>query len=135
MTLKFVCSFSILITISLSVFCQDIFSPFYVVIGGFKQEENTKRFCNYAEEQNLPAVYAFNEEHQIFYVYVRATQTQEVANDILKSLKESTVFRDAWVFNGQLAGGAIVRRPPPEEKRPEPEPQPDEVPDRIEETQ
>lgn len=130
MRVKFTFIFSILFIISLSVFGQDIFSPFYVVIGGFRQEENAKRFCNYAEEQNLPAVYAFNEERQIYYVYVRATQTREVAFDILKSLKESTVFRDAWVFNGQLAGGVIAKRPPVE-KRPEPEPQREVIPDPV----
>jgi outer membrane protein OmpA-like peptidoglycan-associated protein len=122
MRLKFTFIFSILLTISVSVAGQDIFSPFYVVIGGFKQEANAERFVAYADEQNLPAVYAFNEERQIYYVYVRATQTKEVADDILKRLKESTVFRDAWVFNGQLQGGAIANRPAPVEKRPEPEP-------------
>ncbi|MEX1239270.1 MAG: OmpA family protein [Cyclobacteriaceae bacterium] len=131
MRVKFAFVFSVLITLSISVFGQDIFSPFYVVIGGFKQEDNAKRFCDYAEEQNLPAVYAFNEERQIYYVYVRATQTREVADDILKSLKESTVFRDAWVFSGQLAGGAIAKRPAPVEKRPEPEPQTEEIPDPV----
>lgn len=122
---------SILLILSISVFGQDVFSPFYVVIGSFKQEENAKHFCDYAEEQNLPAVYAFNEEREIYYVYVRATQTREVAHDILKSLKESTVFRDAWVFNGQLAGGVIARNPAPVERKPEPQPLVEEIPEPV----
>ena len=43
-------------------FAQDVFSPYYVVIGGFKSEENAQKFCTYAQGENLPAVYALNEE-------------------------------------------------------------------------
>lgn len=93
---------------------QDAFSPYYVVIGGFRNEENAKRYCDYAHEQNLPAVYAYNEERKLFYVYVRATQTREVAEDILMRLKTGTVFRDAWVFNGRLTGSVAVARKPAE---------------------
>jgi outer membrane protein OmpA-like peptidoglycan-associated protein len=96
-----------------SACAQEAFSPYYVVIGGFQNEENAKRYCMYAQEQNLPAVYAFNEERKIFYVYVRATQTKDVADDILARLRTATVFRDAWVFNGQLAGSSVTARKPP----------------------
>lgn len=111
-----------------SVFAQDVFSPYYVVIGGFKSEVNAKNFCTYAHEQNLPAAYAYNEERGIFYVYVRATQTKEIADDILIRVRQSTVFRDAWVFNGVLSGSNLaVKRPaaPPRLEQPERrEPQP-----------
>lgn len=113
MKFKFTLVVSTLLTMSVFVRGQDILSPFYVVIGGFKVEENAQRFCNYAQEQNLPAVYAFNDERQIFYVYVRATQAREVADDILKRVKQTTVFRDAWVFNGTLAGSGFAVRPAP----------------------
>ncbi|HEX8041292.1 MAG TPA: OmpA family protein [Chryseosolibacter sp.] len=114
-----------------SAFAQDVFQPYYVVIGGFAQEDNAKRFCNYAEEQNLPAVYAYNEERKIFYVYVRATQTKEVADDILGRLRSTTVFKDAWIFNGQLSGSALaVKAKPPVTNnvvREEPEQKPEPV--------
>lgn len=125
--------FLFLLMVGTGAFAQDVLSPFYVVIGGFKQEENAQRYCTYAHEQNLPAVYAFNEERQIFYVYVRATQNREVAYDILKKLRQTTVFRDAWVFNGMLAGGNVIADAPrskPVEKTPEPEPV---TPDPVEE--
>lgn len=96
-----------------TAFAQDVFTPYYVVIGGFHNEDNAKRLCVYAAEQNLPAVYAFNADRKMFYVYVRATQTKEVADDILGRLRTTTVFRDAWVFNGQLSGSSLVRRQPP----------------------
>lgn len=128
-----------LLFIAPKVFAQDVFSPYYVVIGGFKQEDNAKKFCDYAEEQNLPAVYAFNEERQTYYVYVRATQTKEVAVEILMSLQENSVFRDAWVFNGVLSGSTLVAgKQRPAEKQPpllEPEPViPDPVVEKPEET-
>ena len=115
----------VLVATILSAYGQDALSPYYVVIGGFKQEENAQRFCTIAEEQNLPAVYAYNEARQIYYVYVRATQTREVAEEILKRLRETTVFRDAWVFNGMLSGTNLAKgTPPPVQKTPEPEPEP-----------
>lgn len=127
MKLKQAIVVSLLLTLCVSVSAQDVFSPFYVVIGGFKVEENAQRFCTYAHEQNLPAVYAYNEERQTYYVYVRATQTRDVATDILKSIKESTVFRDAWVFNGVLSGSNLAKATPPPAQRPvksEPDPEP-----------
>jgi outer membrane protein OmpA-like peptidoglycan-associated protein len=108
-----------------TAFAQDIFSPFYVVIGGFEKEENAQNFVNYAQEENLPAVYAFNEERKIFYVYVRATQTKEVATEILNAVRANSVFKDAWVFNGILSGGDFVaKRKPPIEKTPAPQAEP-----------
>jgi len=104
----------VMIWMSQSAVAQDIFSPYYVVIGGFSSEENAQKYCTYAHEQNLPAVYAFNEERGIFYVYVRATQTKEIASDILKNLRTNTVFRDAWIFNGLLSGSELIaKRPAP----------------------
>ncbi|MEX2235574.1 MAG: OmpA family protein [Cyclobacteriaceae bacterium] len=119
----------LLILIFSSVSGQDVFSTFYVVIGGFKSEENAQKFCTYAHEQNLPAVYAMNDERQIFYVYVRATQTQDVADEILKNLRANTVFKDAWVFNGVLSGSNLMakKRPPAIEKAPDPAPVVEEV--------
>jgi outer membrane protein OmpA-like peptidoglycan-associated protein len=111
--------------LSISASAQDVFSTFYVVIGGFKSEENAQKFSTYAHEQNLPAVYAFNDERQLFYVYVRATQTREVADEILNNLRSSTVFRDAWVFNGVLSGSNLMARKqrPVIEVKPDPAPQ------------
>lgn len=93
-----------------SAFAQDVFSPYYVVIGGFKSEKNAQDFCTYAHEQNLPAVYAFNEQRRIYYVYVRATQTKDIADDIVARIKQNSVFRDAWVFNGVLTGSNLTTR-------------------------
>ncbi|HET9486976.1 MAG TPA: OmpA family protein [Chryseosolibacter sp.] len=120
--------FLVIFMIGRSALGQDVFSPFYVVIGGFKQEENAQRYCVYADEQNLPAVYAYNKERQIYYVYVRATQNKEVAYDILKKLKQSSVFKDSWVFNGSLSGdnGIIARNSPPKAE-PKADPQPEVV--------
>jgi len=102
----------ILVLLYQSGFAQDVFSPYYVVIGGFKSEANAQQFCTYAHEQNLPAVYAFNKERGIFYVYVRATQTKDIADDILARIKQTTVFRDAWVFNGVLSGSMQAAKQP-----------------------
>lgn len=111
-----------------TTFAQDVFSPYYVVIGGFKSEVNAQNFCTYAHEQNLPAVYAFNEERGIFYVYMRATQTKEIADEILVRIKQSTAFRDAWVFNGVLSGSNLMAKRPAAPVNPKPqiaEPQPE----------
>lgn len=111
--------FLILLLISSSAFAQEMFSPYYVVIGGFENEENAQRFITYAHEQNLPAVYAFNEDRKIFYVYVRATQTKEVAYEILKRIQSNSVFKDAWVFNGELSGSNLLaKQTQPPEKLP-----------------
>ena len=122
--------FLFVILYSQSALAQQDFSPYYVVIGGFKSEQNAQQFCLYAHEQNLPALYAFNEERAIFYVYVRATQTKDVADEIRARLKTNTVFRDAWVFNGVLSGADAMtqRSSPPVEKKPASEPEPQEQP-------
>lgn len=126
--------FILIIFFSQSALAQKVFTPYYVVIGGFKSEENARKYCDYASEQNLPAVYAYNEERKIFYVYVRATQTKDVADDILSRLQSSSVFKDAWVFNGSLTGGNLVARKsqpaPPSKKQQQPEFQTSEQPKR-----
>lgn len=111
--------FLLLISLSQPALAQEAFSPYYVVIGGFSHEENAQAFCTYAHAQNLPALYAFNEERKMFYVYVRATQTREVAYDILKRLRAASVFTNAWVFNGVLSGSNLIARkqPPPVEEK------------------
>lgn len=126
-----------LLWMSQPAWAQDVFSPYYVVIGGFRNEANAQKYCTYAHEQNLPAVYAFNEERKIFYVYVRATQTRDVAYEVLKSLHEGSTFKDAWVFNGVLSGSNLLAKSQPRTKEPVPEEepiierQPDVVPDPV----
>lgn len=104
-------------SVSASSIAQELPSPYYVVIGAFKNEANAQKYCTYAEDQNLPAVYALNEERGVYYVYVRMTQTKSVAEDILARVKGSSNFRDAWVFNGKLAGNlpapSVARQPAP----------------------
>lgn len=119
-------SFILAVLVYQSAFAQDVFSPYYVVIGGFKSEANAQKFCAYAHEQNLPAVYAYNEARSIFYVYVRATQTKDIADDILGRIRQTTVFTDAWVFKGVLSGSiptvkeaqVAVKEPPAVESPP-----------------
>ena len=113
MNLKFTFVAVVVICLCQSALAQDTFSPYYVVIGGFKSEENAQKYCTYAHEQNLPAVYAFNEERQLYYVFVRATQTKDIAEEILGRLKEGSVFKDAWVFNGTLTGSGLAKKPRP----------------------
>lgn len=119
--MKFTYRFLIVVIVCIShqALAQDVFTPFYVVIGGFRSEGNAQKHCTYAQEQNLPAVYAYNDERQMFYVYVRATQTKDVAVDILDRLKSASVFKNAWVFNGQLSGGTlIVKKSQPPKREP-----------------
>jgi len=126
MKFRYIFTFFVVILFSKSALAQEVFTPYYVVIGGFKSEQNAQKYCMYAQEQNLPAVYAFNEERQIFYVYVRSTQTKEVADDILSRLRTGSVFRDAWVFNGVLSGSNLAKKqqaPLTTVKETEPEPQ------------
>ena len=109
-----ICQYLFLTTVLMaqSAFAQDVFSPYYVVIGGFKSEENAQKYCTYAHGENLPAVYAFNEERKMFYVYVRATQTKDIATEILNNLKATSVFKDSWVFNGVLSGSNLLAKNP-----------------------
>jgi outer membrane protein OmpA-like peptidoglycan-associated protein len=125
MKFRYAFIFFVAVLFSKSALAQQVFSPYYVVIGGFKSEANAQKYCMYAQEQNLPAVYAFNEERQIFYVYVRSTQTKEVADDIQSRLRSASVFKDAWVFNGVLSGSNLAKKQqaPPTVKTVEPEPQ------------
>lgn len=100
----------VIMLISRSAFAQEVFSPYYVVIGAFKTEENAQKFCAYAHGENLPAVYDFNEERKIFYVYLRATQTKDIASGILDNLKANLVFKDSWIFNGVLSGSNLLAK-------------------------
>lgn len=113
--MKFTVSLIFLTAVFLSpaALAQEPFIPYYVVIGGFAKEENAQRYLAYAEEQNLPAVYAYNEQRKIFYVYVRATQDKAVADEILKRLQSTSVFKDSWVFNGLLSGSDVVAKKTP----------------------
>lgn len=99
-------------------FSQETLTPYYVIIGGFEKEQNAQQFCTYAHEQNLPAVYAFNEERKIFYVYVRATQEKDVAFEIVKAVQQNSVFKDAWVFNGVLSGSNLAKKTQPVQRPP-----------------
>lgn len=121
--MKIICHLVLLFLVlsSKPIFAQQPFSPYYVVIGAFKNEVNAQRYCAYAEEQNLPALYALNEGRGIYYVYVRATQTKDVADDILGRLKTNTIFRDAWVFNGQLSGTEVGTPAPMQRQNSAPE--------------
>lgn len=112
--MKFIgqCVLVVIILMSQSAFAQDVFSPYYVVIGSFRSEENAQKYCTYAHGENLPAVYAFNEERKIFYVYVRATQTKDIATEILNNLKGNSVFKDSWIFNGVLSGSNLLAKNP-----------------------
>lgn len=112
-------------------FSQETIQPYYVIIGGFEKEQNAQQFCTYAHEQNLPAVYAFNEERKIFYVYVRATQEKEVAFQILKAIQQNSVFKDAWVFNGVLSGSDLAKKTQPVQKPPVSKPIEEVKPDPI----
>ena len=108
-----------MVLLSQSVLAQEVFSPYYVVIGGFRSEANAQKFCTYAHGENLPAVYAFNEERKIYYVYVRATQTKDIATEILSNLKSNSVFKDSWIFNGVLSGSNLLaKNPKPDSERP-----------------
>lgn len=96
------------VAVACPAIAQSTFSPWFVVIGAFKNEENAKRQCLLAHEQNLPAVYAYNTDRAMYYVYVRATQSRDVAYDIVGRLQTGTVFKDAWLFNGELVGQPVV---------------------------
>lgn len=116
---------SMIVLMSPPAFAQEVFSPYYVVIGGFRSEENAQKFCTYAHGENLPAVYAFNEERKMFYVYVRATQTRDIADGILDNLKANSVFKDSWIFNGVLSGSNLLAKNPKQvSEKPVLEPQP-----------
>lgn len=116
--------FITLIFLGSSAFAQDTFLPFYVVIGAFEIEVNAQQFITYAHGENLPAVYAFNDERKVYYVYVRATQTREVADEILKTIRGNSVFKDAWIFNGLLSGSNLLAKKSPPVGKIEPGPKP-----------
>jgi outer membrane protein OmpA-like peptidoglycan-associated protein len=88
-----------LVLLSASAFAQQ--NAYYVVIGVFKVEENAQRFMEYAHTVNVPATYALNPVHNLYYVYVRSTANKGSAYDILKRMQEEG-FIEAWVFKGGL---------------------------------
>src|SRR5689334_13920481 len=76
-------------------------TPYYVVIGAYKIEANAQRAMSAAHSHNLPAVYAFQPDRKLHYVFVRVSSNKEEAFTTMRDIRAEG-FKDAWVYHGHL---------------------------------
>src|SRR5687767_13064217 len=74
---------------------------YYVIIGVFTSEENAQKFADHTHSLELPALYGFSKERNVYYVYVRNTNDKDQATLTAESFKAEGL-KGAWVFQGQL---------------------------------
>jgi outer membrane protein OmpA-like peptidoglycan-associated protein len=100
-------TFVLLTTVALAgALAQSLSHPYYVVVGGFAHQKNAERFTEYLHKQNYPARYAFNEGRKLYYVYIRLTDDKQKARELAYRVRAEKQFRDAWIYQGTLAGNA-----------------------------
>jgi outer membrane protein OmpA-like peptidoglycan-associated protein len=87
---------------------QGLSHPYYVVVGGFAHQKNAERFTESLLQQNYPARYAFNEGRKLYYVYVRLTDDKQKARELAYQMRSEKQFKDAWIYQGTLAGNAAA---------------------------
>jgi outer membrane protein OmpA-like peptidoglycan-associated protein len=100
---------------------------YYVVVGAFAKESNAKKFSGFVRSRFFQATYEVNSNRNLFYVYVIKTSNKIEAYNQVRILQKEELFKDAWVFKGNL-GTSVTPMVPPETK-PEPvEDKPEVVP-------
>jgi outer membrane protein OmpA-like peptidoglycan-associated protein len=75
---------------------------YYVVIGVFANENNAKTFIGFARSRLFQSTHELNKDLNLFYVYVIRTTDRQEAMDQLATLRAVPVFRDSWIFYGNL---------------------------------
>jgi len=71
----------------------------YVVLGVFNYRRNAVLFKDYIKSRNLPAKLGYHPDKKYYYVYVGYNKNMQTAKQILKTIRESKGFKDAWIFH------------------------------------
>src|SRR5690606_1698683 len=74
----------------------------YVVIGAFAVHQNAIRLTSHAKKLKYDALYEFNPNRGLYYVYVLDTRDRERALSEARRLRAESEFIDAWVYGGVL---------------------------------
>jgi outer membrane protein OmpA-like peptidoglycan-associated protein len=85
-----------------TVFSQGRLNQYYVVIGAFKIEQNAINFKTRASQRGHDAVYTFNANRQLYYVYIFTNTESKKAYAKALYTRLNTSYRDAWVYFGNL---------------------------------
>ncbi len=83
-------------------------NTYYVVIGSFAIEANAARQQARANQLDIPAIYAFDFEHKLYYVFVRDTENKGDAYATQASMQQEG-FRDTWVYKGNLNASIALK--------------------------
>jgi hypothetical protein len=75
---------------------------YHLVVGGFSNENNAKKFTKYVRTTFYDAAYSLNAQRKLFYVYVYKTSNRKDAFSRAALLQQESEFRDAWVYYGIL---------------------------------
>lgn len=81
---------------------------YVVVIGAFLVKENAKKFAAQASKKYPTAEYEFNSNRRLYYVSILTTEDKPTAIDTVLKLRETTLYKDAWVYfesNGESISG------------------------------
>lgn len=76
----------------------------YVVIGAFSIRQNAVQFVDQAKAGKYPAVFAMNQNRQLYYVYVNQTDDKPAALEEALRLRKESTYWDTWVYSGLLGG-------------------------------
>ena len=78
---------------------------YYVVIGAFAIKQNAVNFTQDASK-NYSAVFEWNPNRNLDYVYILRTADKQVAVTEAMRLRTSTKYDDTWVYHGVLGDNA-----------------------------
>ena len=71
-----------------------------VIIGAFANQDNASKFTKQAKIAKLQPKVELNKLKNLYYVYVMQTNSLEAARAESTRLRETTPFKDSWVFHG-----------------------------------
>lgn len=73
---------------------------YVVVIGAFSVQKNAKKFAAEAAKIYPTTKYEFNPDRSLYYVSILITEDKPTAMDTALKLRETTSYKDAWVYHG-----------------------------------
>jgi len=111
-TIRLVCLVFVFLS-GKQVMAQDtplIHGSYVVVIGAFTIKENASHFTARATELGFMPQVELNNFRKLYYVVVLETEDRAKALEEANKLRSTTVFKDAWVFNGAVSDLATVTK-------------------------
>ena len=73
-------------------------SPFFVVIGSFTKQGHARRLVESVQQRYTGASFMFDDERDLYHVYVAGTNSYGKAEKLRSALKLGEGFANAWIY-------------------------------------